>query len=175
MSERRLAQGVWWVAGGVVTLLLSVAGRYGFHRDEFYFIVAGRRLDWGFVDQPPLTPLIARAAQAINVESPFVLRILPALAIGGVVVLAASISKQLGGGTKAQVYAAFTAGGAGFALAVGHLLSTATFDYLLWTLAIWILIRLLDGGDPRWWLGLGLTVGVGLQNKHLIVSSRWLF
>ena len=163
-----MVRGVWWVAGGVVALLLSVAGRYGFHRDEFYFIVAGRRLDWGFVDQPPLTPLIAKIAQAINLESPFVLRILPALAIGGVAVLAASISRQLGGGTKAQVYAAVTAGGAGFALAVGHLLSTATFDYFLWTLATWILVRLLDGGDPRWWLGLGLTIGVGLQNKHLI-------
>ena len=48
------------------------------------------------------------------------------------------------------------------------MLSTAAFDYLLWTLATWILVRLLDGADPRWWLGLGLTVGVGLQNKHLI-------
>jgi 4-amino-4-deoxy-L-arabinose transferase-like glycosyltransferase len=159
---------VWFTAGAVVVLLLSMAGRYGFHRDELYFVVAGRRLDWGFVDQPPLTPLIARISETIGGTSPVSIRILPALAIGGVVILTALMARQFGGGPRAQIYAAIAAGGSGIALAVGHLLSTAAFDYLLWTLATWILVRLLDGADPRWWLGLGLTVGVGLQNKHLI-------
>ena len=53
VAEQRLPRPVWLTAGAVVVLLLSVAGRYGFHRDELYFIVVGRRLDWGFVDQPP--------------------------------------------------------------------------------------------------------------------------
>ncbi|MDH3295091.1 MAG: glycosyltransferase family 39 protein [Acidimicrobiia bacterium] len=167
-ASNRLPGAVWFTAGAVVVLLLSMAGRYGFHRDELYFVVAGRRLDWGFVDQPPLTPLIARISETIGGTSPAVLRILPALAIGVVVVLTALMARQFGGGSRAQIYAAIAAGGSGIALAVGHLLSTAAFDYLLWTLATWILVRLLDGADPRWWLGLGLTVGVGLQNKHLI-------
>ena len=164
----RLPRSVWLTAGGVVVLLLAMAGRYGFHRDELYFVVAGRRLDWGFVDQPPLTPLIARISETIGGTSPVSLRILPALAIGGVVMLAALLARQFGGGPRAQIYAAIAAGGSGIALAVGHLLSTAAFDYLLWTLATWILVQLLNGAEPRWWLGLGLTVGVGLQNKHLI-------
>ncbi len=166
--KQKLPRPVWLTAGAVVVLLLSMAGRYGFHRDELYFVVAGRRLDWGFVDQPPLTPLIARISEAIGGTSPVSLRILPALAIGGVVILTALMARRFGGGPRAQIYAAIAAGGSGIALAVGHLLSTAAFDYLLWTLAIWILVQLLDGADPRWWLGLGLTVGVGLQNKHLI-------
>ncbi len=164
----RLPGRVWLTAGAVVVLLLSMSGRYGFHRDELYFLVAGRRLDWGFVDQPPLTPLIARTAEILGATSPVALRVLPALAIAAVVILAASMAGRFGGGTRSQVYAAVAAGGAGVALAMGHLLSTATFDYFLWTLAAWILVRLLDGDDPRWWFGLGLTVGVGLQNKHLI-------
>ena len=145
-----------------------MAGRYGFHRDELYFLVAGRRLDWGFVDQPPLTPLIARIVETVGGPSPSALRILPALAIGGVVIMAAAMARRFGGGTKAQIYAAVTAGGTGVALGVGHLFSTAAFDYFFWTLGTWILVRLLAGDDPRWWLGLGLTVGIGLQNKHLI-------
>jgi 4-amino-4-deoxy-L-arabinose transferase-like glycosyltransferase len=166
--EQKLPRPVWLTAGGVVGLLLSMAGRYGFHRDELYFLVAGRRLDWGFVDQPPLTPLIARISETICGTSSVSLRVLPALAIGGVVILTALMARQFGGGFRAQIYAAIAAGGSGIALAVGHLLSTAAFDYLLWTLATWILVQLLDGAEPRWWLGLGLTVGVGLQNKHLI-------
>jgi 4-amino-4-deoxy-L-arabinose transferase-like glycosyltransferase len=152
----------------VVALLLTVSGRYGFHRDELYFIVAGRRLDWGYVDQPPLTPLVARVAETVAGTSPSALRVLPALAIGVVVLLAASMAKRMGGSHRAQVFAAVAAGGSGFALAVGHLLSTTSFDYLLWTLATWILVRLLDEADPRWWLALGATVGVGMLNKHLI-------
>ena len=73
---------MWWTAGAVVVLLVSMAGRYGFHRDELYFVVAGRRLDWGFVDQPPLTPLIARISETVGWTSPVPLRVLPALAIG---------------------------------------------------------------------------------------------
>jgi 4-amino-4-deoxy-L-arabinose transferase-like glycosyltransferase len=152
----------------VVVLLLSVSARYGFHRDELYFIVAGRRLDWGYVDQPPLTPLLARISETIGGTSLVALRILPALALGAVALLAAAMARRFGGGPRAQTFAAVAAGGAGFALAVGHLLSTSTFDYLLWTLAAYLLVRLLGGADPRWWLALGLTVGVGLENKHLM-------
>jgi 4-amino-4-deoxy-L-arabinose transferase-like glycosyltransferase len=46
------------------------------------------------------------------------------------------------------------------------LLSTAVFDYFFWALGLWIVVRLLDGDDARWWLALGVVVGVGLQNKH---------
>ncbi len=159
---------MWLAAGSVIAVLMALASRYGFHRDELYFVVAGRRLDWGFVDQPPLTPLLARASELVFGASPWALRILPALAVATVVVLAASIARRLGGGPGAQVFAAVGAGFAGIALALGHLLSTATFEYLLWTVAIWLLVRLLGGDDPRWWLALGLTVGIGLQNKHLI-------
>lgn len=167
-TAERLPRATWLTAGAVVSLLLSVSGRYGFHRDELYFVVAGRRLDWGYVDQPPLTPLIARAAETVAGTSPTALRMMPALAIGVVVLLTASMAERLGGSRRAQVFAAIAAGGSGVALAVGHLLSTTSFDYLSWTLATWILIRLLDDADRRWWLALGSTIGVGLLNKHLI-------
>jgi hypothetical protein len=165
---QRVARGAWLTAGAVVALLLAVSARYGFHRDELYFVVAGRRLDWGYVDQPPLTPLVARLADAVGGSTPIALRVLPAFAIGAVVLLAASMARELGGGRRAQVFAGVAAGGSGIALAVGHLLSTTSLDYLLWTLATWILVRLLAGADPRWWLALGVTTGVGLLNKHLI-------
>ena len=114
-TDDRFPRPVWWTAAGIVVLLLSVAGRYGFHRDELYFVIAGRRLDWGFVDQPPLTPLIARISEMIGGSTPVALRVLPALAIGGVVLLAASMARRFGGGPTAQIFAGVAAGGAGFA------------------------------------------------------------
>ena len=167
--KARVPGGVWWSAGGAVGLLLAVSPRYGFHRDELYFLVAGRNLDWGFVDQPPLTPAIARLSELVGGTSPVALRVLPALAIGAVSLLAASMARRLGGGRTAQTFAAFAGAWTGVALAFGHLLATATFDYLLWTVALWIAVRILDGADRRWWVALGAVVGVGLQNKHLIV------
>ncbi len=164
----RLPNAVWLAAAASVTLLLAVSGRYGFHRDELYFVVAGRRLAWGYVDQPPLTPLVARISELAAGTTPTALRILPALAVGAVVVLAASMARALGGGPKAQVFAAATTAGMGVLLGEGHLLSTAIFDFLFWTAGLWVLVRLLGGADERWWLAMGAIVGAGLQNKHTI-------
>jgi hypothetical protein len=48
---------VWGVAAAFVALELAVSARYGFHRDELYFVIAGRHLAAGYVDQPPLAPV----------------------------------------------------------------------------------------------------------------------
>lgn len=164
----RLPVGVWLSSAAAVALLLAVSGRYGFHRDELYFIVAGRNLDWGFVDQPPLTPLVARISETLFGTSPTALRILPALAVGLVAVLAAAMARHFGGGRLAQTFAAFSAGFTGVLLGEGHLLSTAVFDYAFWAVGLWILVKILDGADAKWWLALGLTVGVGIQNKYTV-------
>ncbi len=163
-----LPAGVWWVAGGVVAVELAVSARYGFHRDELYFLAAGRRPAWGFVDQPPLTPLLARAQELLLGTSPTAIRVLPALMIGAVAVLAALIARRLGGRSSAQVFAAVAAVGSGVVLALGHLLATASTSVLLWTVVLLLFVRLLDGGDPRGWLAVGATVGVGLLNKDLV-------
>jgi len=168
ISRHRLPPGVWLAAGGATALLLATSARYGFHRDELYFVIAGRRLDWGYVDQPVLTPLIARVSETLLGTSPTALRFLPALTVGVIALLGASMARRFGGGRTAQVFAAFVAGWSGVVLGVGHLLSTAAFDFLFWTLALWILVRILDGADPRWWLGLGVVVGIGMENKHTI-------
>lgn len=164
--QQRVPKAVWLASGSVVALLLTVSARYGFHRDELYFIVAGRHLDWGYVDQPPLTPLLARVAETLFGTSPTSLRILPALAVGLVALIAASMARRFGAGRAGQVFAAFAVGFMGVLLGEGHLLSTAVFDFVFWAVGLWLLVRILDGADPRLWLAMGVVVGVGLQNKH---------
>jgi hypothetical protein len=162
-----------WVVGGialaVVALELAFAGRYGYHRDELYFVAAGRRLAWGYPDQPPLTPALARIATASLPGSVVWLRLLPALTAGAIIVLTALVAEELGGGRRARILAALSAAVATAYLAIHHLFGTTSLDLLFWAAALAVLARLFRTGDQRLWLAFGGIVGVGLLNKHLLL------
>ena len=85
------------IATAAVALLLVFASRYGYHRDELYFLAASRHLDWGYVDQPPLAVLVAWLARVGFGNTLFGLRLVPALVVGLVVTLTAAIARELGG------------------------------------------------------------------------------
>ncbi|MCF2528969.1 glycosyltransferase family 39 protein [Yinghuangia soli] len=157
------------VVGTLGAILTALSGRYGFHRDELYFVAAGHHLDWGYDDQPPLTPLLARVSTELFGETPQGLRVVATLAGMLIVVLGALIARELGGGAREQTFAAVCTAGAGLVLAIGHMVTTVTFDVPMWLLVTWIVMRLLRTGDRRWWPALGVAVGVAGQNKDLIV------
>jgi 4-amino-4-deoxy-L-arabinose transferase-like glycosyltransferase len=160
---------VWLIAGAAGVVLLACAARYGWHRDELYFREAGRNLAWGYVDQPPFTPLVARVADLVAPDNLVVLRSLPALACVATVVLGALIVRELGGGRRAQVAAAGAVASGGFVLGSGHLLSTATFDLTAWMVILWLVVRLLRTADPRWWVAIGAAAGMAMLNKNLVM------
>jgi 4-amino-4-deoxy-L-arabinose transferase-like glycosyltransferase len=154
------------LAAGVVVLLVSVAGRYGYHRDELYFLRAGREPAFGYVDQPPLSPLLAHAADALFGGSLVGLRLPSALAAGLTVLCTGLIARELGGGRAAQVLAAACMAVSSILLGTGHLLSTTTFDLLAWTVLSWLVVKGLRVDGPVW-LAVGVVAGVALQNKTL--------
>lgn len=157
------------IAVAMVALELIVAGRYGMHRDELYFVECARHLSWGYVDQPPLVPAVARLVLTLIGPSLFWLRFLPALAGGATVVMTALTARQLGGGRRAQAVAAMAAAASAQDLAALHLLSTAAFDLFFWSTITYLMTRLLTSEDPRWWLAVGAVVGAALLNKLNIV------
>ncbi len=157
------------VAGAELVILIATAGRYGYHRDELYFRVAGRHPAFGYDDQPPLTPLLARLSEAMFGESPRGLRVISALAMCIVVALVALIARDLGATARGQLVGAGAAAAATVTMAAGHIVSTSTFDLLFWIAILSLVVRLLAGDDPRLWLGVGAIAGVSLQNKHLVL------
>ncbi len=155
-------------SGGVAALLVIFSGRYGPHRDELYFVAAGQHLAWGYVDQPSFTPLVARVVSELFGDALVGWRLPSALAAGAVVLLTGLSARRLGGDRPAQLLAAAAMAVSAILLIVGHLMSTATFDLLFWTLISFLVVRQLQGSDPRGWLLVGLVVGVALHNKTLV-------
>jgi 4-amino-4-deoxy-L-arabinose transferase-like glycosyltransferase len=157
------------VVGVLLLVLLPLATRYGFHRDELYFLACGRHLAWGYPDQGPLTPLLARLADEVAPGSLLALRVPAALLTATTTVVAALTARELGGRAFAQVLAASAVAAGTLTLIGGHLLVTSTVDLTVWALIGWLSTRLLRTRDPRLWLALGLVCGIGLTNKQLPV------
>ena len=156
------------IAAAATALIVAYSGRYGYHGDELYFLAAGRHLAWGYPDQPPLVPLIARLMSDLAPGSLVVLRLPAALATGPLVVLTALLTREFRGGRAAQLLAC-----AVLVLApiIGsmHGLGTEGFDLLVSVLLVWLVVRILRTGDRRGWLLVGLTAGAGLLDSDLVV------
>jgi hypothetical protein len=155
------------VAAVAAKILIHIPGlfRYGYFRDELYFLDCARHLDWGYVDCAPLVAVYAKIALLLGGSLP-ALRILPVLAGAGMVALTVLIARQLGGGVFAQALAGLAILIAPVHLMIDSILSMNAFEPLFWMGCVYILIRITRGGDPRLWIVFGVLAGLGLENKH---------
>jgi hypothetical protein len=142
--------------------------QYGFHRDELATIDDARHLAWGYVAYPPLTPFVGRVALAMFGSSLTGIRFFAALAQCVVIFVATLMARDLGGGRWAQLTAAIAALVAPVSLAASSLFQYVSFDCLWWVLIAWFVIRLIVTDDPRWWLAIGATIGLGVLTKYTI-------
>src|SRR5215471_7373499 len=94
------------IAFGKIVLHWVFNNAYGYFRDEFDYLACGDHPAWGYVDQPPLVPILAKISRMILGDSLRAVRFLPALASSLAVVQAASIARLLGGGRFALVLTA---------------------------------------------------------------------
>ena len=157
-----------WIAGAFVALEMAVSARYGFHRDELYFLACAHHLAWGYVDQPPFVPAVAWFSTHLFGTSTVSIRVFPAVAGGLSIFLTAAMARELGGGRKAQVLAACAAATSPQVVATFHLLSTASFDLMFWSAISFLTLRLLRTGEERLWLAVGAIAGLGLLNKWTV-------
>jgi 4-amino-4-deoxy-L-arabinose transferase-like glycosyltransferase len=161
-----------WVIASIIGLVhLAVAGRYDVFRNELYFIVCGRHPDFGFVDQPPLVPLLAAATQFFG-DNPWLLRLPAVLAAAGLVVFTASFARLLGGNTTSAWIAGLAVGIAPALIGLTTTTTTATFEPICWTAFAYLLSRAVVLEDRRALLWAGVVAGVAMEAKYGIVF--WL-
>lgn len=151
-----------------LVLALAFGGRYGYFRDELYYIACSNRLDWGFVDHPPLSILLLWLNRSVFGDSLVALHWLPALAVAATIVLTAVLARALGAGRRGRVIAALAAAGCPLYLSFSGSYSMNAFDILFWTMAMLAAVRAVTENRPRLWLVFGLCIGLGLQNKYSI-------
>jgi hypothetical protein len=144
---------------------MAVSARYGYVRDELYFLAAGQHLAFGYVDQPPLTPLLARISAVAGGHTLVGFRVLPALALPALVVAAAAMSRLLGAGRTGQLLAALATATCGEYLGATHELTTTTPDLVFWAVTLLLVMRMLASQDPRLWVAIGGCVGFGSEAK----------
>jgi hypothetical protein len=166
--DDRLPALVWVIAAAFVVVELAFSAAYGFQQDELYFIQAGRHLAFGYVDQPPIAPLLTRLATMIGGTDPAAVRTLPALEGGAIIVLAARQAVSLGAGRLGRVLAALCLAGAPVLLGAVHIGNTTPPALLAWTLVVLCVSTAIARDRPRWWLGAGIAAGLGLQTNNLV-------
>jgi len=165
----RLPRVVWLIAAVFTALELVLSDRYGFQQDELYFLVASHHLAFGYVDQPPLAVLLARTTDIFG-TNPTAIRILPALAAGAIVVIAARLAALFGAGRAGRVLAALGTATAPVLMGACHIGNTTPYDLLAWAVVLLCVATALLRDRPRWWLGAGAAAGVGLENEYLLTT-----
>ena len=154
------------LAAAKLVIHLYTNRHYGYFVDELYYLACGDHLAWGYVDQPPLIALVAKISRSIMGDSLAAIRLLPALAGAGLVLLTGFMACELGGKRFAQGFAAFTVLAAPAFLGVHNFLSMNAFEPLFWMGCAYVLIRIINTGNEKLWLWFGVLAGIGLENKH---------
>jgi hypothetical protein len=150
----------------VAVVLTAFSNGYGYDRDELYFSML--KPAWGYVDQPPLTPLVAHGLASVYDGGPWLLRVPATLCALGCLVLTTLLARELGGGAKAQAWTAWGMATTSAVLLFGHVLLTSSADLVAWPLVCLCVLRAELRERPRWWLVAGAAAGLATYNKLLV-------
>jgi 4-amino-4-deoxy-L-arabinose transferase-like glycosyltransferase len=165
-GEMRIA---WAAAAAAVLVQMLTNGAYGYFRDELYFLACSDHLALGYVDFAPLIAWVARASRMVFGDSLHAIRLVPALAFGGEVLLAGAIARELGGKRWAVLIACVSVLVCPVILNNGTRLSMNPLEPLFWMGAVYVLLVAIHRQQPKLLVWCGVLLGLGIENKHSAV------
>jgi hypothetical protein len=151
----------------VLFQLLSI--NYGYHRDELYYLMMSRHLDFGYLELPALAPLLLFFVRSLLGSSLPAIHLLPALGGAAIILLTFKMARELGGGALAAGLAAVAAAIAPQYIGSDSLFSYDFLDKLAWALALYALVLYFRRRADKYLYFFGLAAGLGLLSKMSIV------
>jgi hypothetical protein len=165
----KLHPSAYVLALATVVLHLATCHRFGYYRDELYFIDCAKHLSWGYVDQPPLAPFVTWLTGPLGYPV-WGLRFFPSVLAGVTVLFACAIARELRGGAFAQFLTGLTIVLAPGLIGIAYGLSTEFLSPAAWTALIYLTIRLVKTENTRLYIPIGLVVTLGLYAKYSIAA-----
>ena len=166
----RIDMRIAWALGGLAVLIQMLTnGRYGYFRDELYYLAASDHLAFGYVDFAPLIAWVAHFSRLVLGDSLHAIRLVPALAYGGEVVLTGAIARELGGGRWAVLLGSISVLMCPVVLANGARLAMNPLEPLFWMGCVYFLLLAINREQPKLLLWCGVLLGLGMENKHSTV------
>ncbi len=164
-ADRSAIWAAWSVAAIVAVVHFAVATQYGAFRNELYFIICGRHPAFGYVDQPPLVPLLAALTQAAGINL-WLLRLPAVLAAVLLVPVTVMLAQLLGASTRSAWLAAVAAASATLVTAMTATLSTSSFEPIAFTLIAYFVARALLLAEPRAFWCAGAITGLAFEARY---------
>jgi len=155
----------------LIYLVTQAFFSYGIFRDELYYMACANRLDFGYVDHPPLSIWILALWKSLFGDSMFVIRIVPAIVSSIVVFMIGLFTVRLGGSKVAVIISTVAFMLSPIFLGMNTIYSMNAFDFLFWITSAYVFLRIVQTGNNKLWFLLGVVIGFGLLNK---TSMLWL-
>ncbi len=155
----------------LIHIFTNIFAGYGIFRDELYYIACSNRPDLGYVDQPPFSIFMLALNRMLFGDSVFALRLLPAVNSGLTILVTCLITLRLGGNKAALIISSAAVIFAPAYLGMNSIYSMNTFDILLWSIAFYLIILIIENSKLSYWIILGIIFGIGLLNK---IGFLWL-
>jgi hypothetical protein len=165
----KLNPSAYVLALATVALHLAFNHRFGYYRDELYFIDCAKHLSWGYVDQPPLAPFVTWLTAPLGYPV-WALRFLPGVLAGVTVLFACAIARELRGGAFAQLLTGLTIVLAPGLIGIAYGLSTEFLSPAAWTVLIYLTIRLVKTEDTRLYIPIALVVTLAMYAKYSVAG-----
>ena len=147
-------------------MIIAVFSGYGYFIDELYYIACSKRLALGYIDQPPLSIALLALSRWLLGDFLAAVRVFPSLAVAASVFLTGAIALRLGGNRMAMIIAALGAMAVPIYLVMGSFYSMNAFEIFVWTAILYLVVRLLQQEEAKYWIAIGVLVGLGLELKH---------
>ncbi|MDR7518499.1 MAG: glycosyltransferase family 39 protein [Armatimonadota bacterium] len=151
-----------WLIAGMTLVRGALAASIPLFHDEAYYWLWARRLDWGYLDHPPMIAYLVRLG-TLGGDGVLWIRA-PALVIGAVEAYALFLLGRDLFDEPTGFRAALLSQIVPILGAIGIFAAPDTPMYLAWTVTLRLVWQALHG-RPRRWLGAGLAMGAGLLSK----------